>query len=301
MKRLPAILLLLAAAGVAASFCVVILDEREQAFRSFLQQADYERFGIRLNEPSLTEPGWYLRIPVLHDLRRYEKRLQRYDADPRDLFTSEKLQIKVDYFAMWRIEEPRRFFQSLKTVGGALQRLDNTLYSKVRDTLGKHPLSALLSPERTAIMRTIAEECDGELRDRGIRVVDVRIRRTQYQPENLAQVYGRMRSERQAAAKKHRAEGEERARTIRAEADLESQIELANARRESSRIRGEGDALAAKVYAEAYGQDEEFYAFARSLEAYRQAFDAETTLVLSPSSPFLKYLFGDGAAGPPTR
>lgn len=291
-------LLLAAALGVAASFCVVILDEREQGFRTLFSEAEFEVFGVSLNQASLTEPGWYVRIPLVHQITRYERRLQRYDSVPRDLFTSEKLRIKVDYYVMWRIDDPELFRVSLKTRDAALRQIDNITFAKVRDTLAKHPLAALLSEKRSDLMKTIAEESDRELRERGVRVEDLRIRRTEYQQANLERVYDRMRSERMAVAKRHRAEGEESARTVRAEADLASQKIRADATREATRISGEADAEAASVYAEAYGQDPEFYAFVRSLEAYRAALEGETTLVLTPESPFLKYLLEDGVPTP---
>ena len=299
MTRALSVLLLVIALGVAASFCIVILDEREQAFRSLLGQPDFELFGFQINQPSLTKPGVYVRIPLLHRLERYDRRLLRYDAEARDAYTSEKLLIMVDYFAMWRIEDPQRFFETNQTIENALRRLDTITYSEVRESLGRQPLTALLSAQRDEITASIVGETDQALRRFGIRIHDLRIRRTDYVAENLPGIYERMRTERSAVAKKYRAEGEERARTMRAEADLESQVVRAEAQRESETIRGEGDALAAKIYAEAYSQDAEFYAFVRSLEAYRSALDEETTLILSPKSPFLKYLFQDGAV--PTR
>ena len=299
MSRALTALLLLVALGVAASFCVVILDEREQAFRALLGEPEFDAFGFQINQPVLTKPGVYLRIPVLHQLERYDRRLLRYDVEAREAYTSEKLLISVDYFAMWRIENPRLFYESNQTMGGALRRLDTITYSIVRESLGRQPLTALLSPERDEIMADIIREADQALSQFGIRVRDLRIRRTDYVADNLPGIYQRMRTERSAVAKKHRAEGEERARTVRAEADLESQVVRAEAQRESIVIRGEGDALAAKIYADAYSRDPEFYAFWRSLEAYRQALDEQTTLVLSPESPFLRYLFQDGPAPTP--
>jgi membrane protease subunit HflC len=172
------------------------------------------------------------------------------------------------------------------------------IHSAVRSVLDQHQLTEILSPKRAEIMRQITEQADATLRERGIRVDDVRLRRTDYPPANLARIYGRMQTERQRFAKKFRAEGEERARKIRAVADLESQVVLAGAQREATRTRGEGDAEAAAIYADAYSRDREFYAFLRSLEAYRQALDDQTTVILSPNSPFLRYLFQNGAKRP---
>jgi membrane protease subunit HflC len=295
MRRGFVILLLLAAFGVAASFCIVILDEREQAFRTFLNDPDFKMFGAQLGQPVLTEPGWYVRVPGLQQLYLYDRRLLRYDAKPRDLYTSEKLLIQVDYYAMWHIEDPRLFFESVKTYEEASRRLDTVTYSEVRKTLAQHPLSDLLSPERTVLMSQITEACDATLSSLGIRVADLRLRRTNYPETNLVRVFERMRTERDRFAKRYRAEGEEEARAIRSRAERESEVLRAEAGRKSEQIRGEGDARATSIYAEAYGQDAEFYAFVRSLEAYRKALDAQTTVIMSPSSPFLRYLFQDSS------
>jgi membrane protease subunit HflC len=142
-------------------------------------------------------------------------------------------------------------------------------------------------------MQTIAQNSAAKLAPLGIQLVDLKIRRTDYPQANLDRIFQRMRTERQRFAKKFRAEGEESARTIRAKADRESQVLRADAQRRSAELRGEGDALAARIYAEAYGKDPEFYAFMRSLEAYQKALDDQTTLILSPKLPFLRYLFSN--------
>jgi membrane protease subunit HflC len=299
MRRGFVILLLLAAFGVVASFCIVILDEREQAFRTFLNDPDFKVFGVQLGETVLTEPGWYVRIPGLQQLYVYDRRRLRYDAKPRDLYTSEKLLIQVDYYAMWRIADPRLFFESVKTYEEASRRLDTVTYGEVRKTLAQHPLSDLLSPRRTVLMNSITEACDATLGSFGIQIADLRLRRTDYPQTNLARVFDRMRTERDRFAKRYRAEGEEEARAIRSRAERESEVLRAEATRKSEQIRGEGDARATNIYAEAFSQDAEFYAFVRSLQAYRKALDDQTTLILSPNSSFLRYLFPDSGQPAP--
>jgi membrane protease subunit HflC len=163
----------------------------------------------------------------------------------------------------------------------------------VRKTLGLHTLADLLSAQRRQITQTIAENCGAKLAPLGIRLVDLKIRQIDYPETNLARIFDRMRSERERDAKKFRAEGEEQARTVRAEADLESQRIRAGATKRSEQLRGEGDAKAAAIYAEAYGRDPEFYGFVRSLAAYRDALDDETTVILSPNLPFLKHFFSN--------
>ncbi len=294
MSRRIVTLLLLLTLAVVGSFCIVILDERQQAFRTLLNDPEPTLFGYSLNRPVLTKPGWYFRIPGLHQLYTYDRRLLRYEANPRDLYTSEKLLLEVDYYAIWRIADPQLFFESIRTLPEALGRLDTITYSEVRRTLAQHSLADLLSRERLAIMRVITENSAAKLSPLGIELVDLKLRRTDYPEANLDRIFQRMRTERERFAKKFRAEGEEQARIIRANADRESQVIRAEAARESATLRGEGDAAAARIYANAYGKDPEFYAFTRSLEAYKKALDDETTLILSPKLPFLRYLFLDG-------
>ena len=227
-----------------------------------------------------------------HQLYRYEKRRMRYDrGDPLELQTSEKLLIEVDYYAVWRIADPERYFKSIRTRDAALRRLDTVTYSAVQQTLARHTLADLLSEKREEISRTITRNSIEGLRPDGIEVLDLRIRRTVYPEANLPQVYSRMRTERNRFAMKFRAEGEEQSRAIRSAADRESLIIVSTAERDSAKLRGEGDAEATRIYAEAFGQDTEFYEFLRTLEAYKLALNDQTTLILSPDAPFLKYLF----------
>ncbi len=299
MTRRLVTLLLILTAVVVGSFCVVILDEREQAFRTLLNDPDPRVMGVSLNRAVLIEPGWYFRVPGLHQFHRYDGRLLRYEAKPRELYTSEKLLLSVDYYAMWRVSHPQLFFESVRTLPQAMRRLDTITYSELRQTLAQHTLGDLLSQKRPAIMRKITKNSATKLAPLGITLTDLKIRRTDYPQANLDRIFQRMRSERERFAKKFRAEGEEAARTIRSEADRDSQLVRAKARRESTALRGEGDAQAAQIYAEAYSEDAEFFAFVRSLEAYEKALDKETTLILSPKLPFLKYFFSNRVA--PTR
>ena len=304
MRRAVSLLgLLLVAAGVFAAFCVGILDQREIAFRTLLNEADFEIGGVRLNEPILDEPGLYLRIPVIHQVEVYDGRLLRFDARPQNAYTSGQDLVLLDYYAMWRIEDPRLFYEAFRQGGieAARSRIDNTTYGKLRNELARHALSDLLSDRREEIVAKIARDSAEELtrQGQGIRIVDLQIRGLAYPEQNLDAVHRRMRSERERFALRARAEGEEQARRIRSEADEQVRITLAEAERDAERLRGEGDAEATAIYAAAYGRDPEFYAFTRSLEAYRKALDEQTTLVLSPEVPFLRYLFEMGRGLPP--
>jgi membrane protease subunit HflC len=297
-RRLAWAVVAVVAVAVFVRFCVVILDEREQAFRTLLNNPEFKIFGFQINEPALTEPGLYVRIPGLHQLYRYERRKLRYDAEPRELYTTEKVLIEVDYFATWQIEDPRLFFESVRTYPDALRRLDSITYSELRETLALHPLSDLLSEKRSLITRAVAERCDQKFKPLGIRIHDLRIRRSDYPEGNRGRIFVRMRTERERFAKKFRAEGGEAALEIRSRADRESRVIRAEATRQSETIRGEGEARATETYAQAYNQDRDFYAFVKSLETYRMSFDDSTRLVLTPRSYFLRYLFPNSKTTP---
>ena len=288
-------LLVVATVAVVSLFCVVILDEREEAFRTLLNQPEPTVFGLALNRPNLTEPGWYFRVPGLHEMYRYDRRNRLFHSAPRSLVTVDRTLIDVDYYVIWRIADPQLFFQSNRgDFSSAVQRLDELSYSQVRETVNRHPLSDLLTTTRAEIEGAIAKSTDAALTALGIQVVDLRLGGTLYPETNVSRVYERMRTERNRFALKFRAEGEQQARSIRSKADGESLVLLAEAEREALRLRGEGDASAARIYADAYGADPEFYAFVRSLEAYRNTIDGKTTLVLSPDKEFFRYLEGQG-------
>ena len=291
MSRWISLLLVVLTLAVASLFCVVILDEREQAFRTLLNEPEPRILGLSLNRPNLTEPGWYLRVPFLHEFYRYDRRNLHYHSTPHSLNTVDRTLVDLDYYVIWRIANPQRFFESNRGEAAALQRIDELTYSEVRETVNQHTLPDLLSDRRAEVEREITSSAARALEPLGVSVVDVRIGGTLYPEANVGRVFERMRTERSRFALKFRAEGEQQARGIRSKAEGDSQVILAEAERESLRLRGEGDAEAAHTYADVYGADPEFYSFVRSLEAYRKSLDPATTLVLSPKSSFLKYLF----------
>ena len=295
MSRFVVLGLLLATVAVAGFFCVVVLDEREQGFRTFLGAPDTLLGAV------LDEAGPYLRVPGLQSIDVYDKRLQRYDSEPKEVQLADGKLMEVDYFVAYRIEDPQLYREQLSGSSTRLERfLDDNSFGPVRDVLGQYGLDDLLSERRVLVMKEIATAMAETLKPRGIEVVDVRLRRTDYPEGNLPQTYARMNSERQRLSRKSRAEGSEEAQKIRSKADLDSQLLRAEANRQSAELRGEGDSDATRIYAEAYNRDPEFYSFQRSLEAYRIALDDQTTLILSPQVPFLRHLFDDGK-GPSTR
>jgi membrane protease subunit HflC len=247
---------------------------------------------VQLGEPVRTvrEPGLYFKIPFVQSVIYFDKRLLLYDAAPKELLTRDKQQLVVDNFARWRIVEPLAFYTSLRTEAAAQSRLDDIIYSNVRENLGRRTLNEIVSTRRTELMNEISRASDVKLRDYGIEVVDVRIKRADLPEKNEQNVFRRMRAERERQAKKFRAEGDEEARKIRALADKERRIIMAEAGKRAEIVRGGGDAQAVKIFADAYGRDLDFFEFQRTLEAYDRSLTSDTRLVLSPDSEFLRYL-----------
>ena len=247
---------------------------------------------VQLGEPVRTvqAPGLYFKLPLIQNVLYFDKRLLAYDAAPREVLTKDKQQLVVDNFSRWRIRDPLQFYRSVRNEAGGQSRLDDVIYSIVRESLGRHTLREIMNEKRTEVMAEVTRESDVKARDYGIEVTDVRIKRADLPEKNELNVFNRMRTERERLAKKFRAEGDEEARKIRSESDKEVQILMAEARKQSEILRGQGDAQAVKIFADAYGRDPEFYQLVRTLEAYRLSITEGTTLILSPNSEFFRYL-----------
>ena len=252
------------------------------------QQAIVLQFGRPMR--TITEPGLYFKTPLAQNVIFFEKRLLEYDASPKELITQDKQQLVVDNFSRWRIVDPLLFYKTVITVGGAQSRLDDIIYSNLRQATGRMTLRDVVSGDRAAFMSSVTENSDKRARTYGIEVIDVRIKRTELPEKNELNVFNRMRTERQRQAKKFRAEGEEESRKIRSSAQRDKEIILAEAKREAEVIRGTAQNQATTIYAEAYGRDPDFYAFMRTLEAYEKTLNSRTTVVLTPASEFLRLL-----------
>jgi membrane protease subunit HflC len=290
-------LLVLLAALVVVGLSVQVLDERQVAFRTLLGSPDPALFPWMKSE--LVGPEVYLKLPLLHQVDVYDRRIKRFESAKRELPMDQE-PIEIGYFVIWRIGDVRVMRENLLPTQ-ILPLIDDKTYSAVRNELALHKLADLLTAERAEIVEHIGEASRAELARVGIEVLGIGLSDIEYPEKNLENVFARMRQGRVRLAKKLRAEGEEGARNIRADADRDVQVELARADKQAAALRGEGDARAAEIYAQAYDQEREFYDFVRSLEAYRKSLDAQTTLVLSPEDPFLKYFFGSGAPKPVTR
>jgi len=287
MKRLLLIVLAALAAGVGLVIAgdygfgpIVITREGEQ------------KIILRLGDPrAVTQPGVALRIPLLETVRSYDRRLLYLNEPPNAIQTRDQEGLVVDNYVAWRIADPVQFFSSFPAGRSQAEpQIDQVVRAAVREVVGQHTLADVLTGKRSEIMQTITEKTNRALGKFGIALEDVRINRTELPKGTEENVFARMKAERERQARKFRAEGGERARRIRAEADREARVIVANARRDSEIARGEGDAQAARIYAEAYGADPKLYAFVRSLEAYRKTLGEHTTLVLSPRSEFFRFL-----------
>jgi membrane protease subunit HflC len=247
---------------------------------------------VQLGEPVrvVREPGLYWKIPFIQQVTYFDRRLLDYDASSKDILTIDKQQLSVDNYSRWRIADPLQFYRTVRDERGAQSRLDDIVYSDLRETLGRHTLREIVSDKRDQLMADVTARSAEKAKVYGIEVVDVRIKRADLPEKNEQTVFGRMRSERERQAKKFRAEGDEEARKIRSESDKQVLILLADATQQAEVIRGEGDANATRIFAEAYGRDPDFYAFQRTLEAYRTALASGTTVILSPKSEFFRFL-----------
>ena len=247
---------------------------------------------VALGKPvrTITEPGLKFKIPFYHQVTFFDKRYLDYDAPARDVITSDKKSMVIDNFAKWRIVDPLKVYQAFQTQRGALQRLDDVIYSELRVELGRHELAEIVSANRALIMKLVSDRSNEKASTYGLEVLDVRIKRADLPEQNEKAIFQRMQAERERQAKQYRAEGEEEAQKIRSEAEKDKEIILAEAYKTSQEIRGEGEARAYKIYANAYKQDPKFFEFVRSMEAYKKTFAQDTTMVLTPDSEFLKFL-----------
>ena len=285
MNRIVVILVaVLAIVGVSSAF---IVSETEYAIKFQLGRivkADYE-------------PGLHFKVPFINNVRKYDRRLLTLDTSAEKMLTSEQTFVAVDSFIKWHIVDVSRFYTA--TQGNevvALARLDSIVKDRIRNQIAARTLVEVVSEQRVSTMQDIAREANNAAADLGIEVVDVRIKAIELPDDVRDSVHRRMAADRQKEANLYRFEGREEAERIRADADRQARVILAEAERDGQTIRGAGDARSTEIYASAYGQDEEFFAFYRSLQAYHSAFgDGNDVMVLDPSSKFFEYFRVDVA------
>jgi membrane protease subunit HflC len=287
MKR-SILLILVAALGVLGISSLFIVTETEYAIK--FQLGRIIRYDF--------EPGIHIKLPFVNNVRKFDNRLLTLDTSPEQMITSEQKFVAVDSFVKWRIVDVSRFYTS--TQGNeriALNRLDSIVKDRIRNQIASRTLVQVISEQRVSTMQDIAREANIAAAEFGIEVVDVRIKAIELPDDVRESVFRRMAADRQKEANLYRFEGRESAERIRADADREVQILLAEAERDGQTLRGEGDATATEIYADSFGQDEEFYAFTRSLQAYGNSFGSNSdVMVLNPASSFFEY-FGSDTAG----
>jgi membrane protease subunit HflC len=246
--------------------------------------------------------GLYMKIPFIQKIIVLEDRILEYDSEPTDIVTKDKKHLLVDNFARWRIVNPLRFIQTVRTENGAQARLDDIIYSVLREELARSDLVEIVRTEnipaleehittgREVIMSAVTKKANAAAGRYGIQVIDVRIKRADLPKENLAAIFNRMKAERSRISKRYRSEGEEQAAMIRAETDRDVKIILADAYKEAEATKGKGDGKAAAIYANAYSEHEDFYEFVQSLETIEKSTSSRDQLIMSTSSGVFKYL-----------
>ena len=247
---------------------------------------------LELSKPKkiVTEPGLYFKIPVLQKVRYFSKQLLDNDSPPTEVITRDKKNLLIDNFSLYRIIDPLKFLETVRTENGARARLDDIVYSELRVEIGTHNLIDVVTENRNLIMAKVTEESNIKAAEYGIEMADVRIKRVDLPPEIANSIFNRMRTERQRIAMEYRSEGKEESTKIRAQTDKEKTILIAQAYKQEQTIRGEGDGMATKIYADAFSKDPKFYNFIRSMEAYKKSLKTGTTILLSEDSEFLNFL-----------
>ena len=282
------------AAAAAALFVLVgtmifTVDQRQHAIIFQLGEVREE----------ISEPGLYFKWPLIQNVRFFDKRILTLDsAEPERFITSEKKNVLVDSFVKWRIVDPKLYYISVAgDEARARTRLAQTVNAGLREEFGKRTVHDVVSGERDKIMEQMREKADLDARKIGVQIVDVRVKRVDLPSEVSESVYRRMDAERKRVANELRSEGSAEAEKIRADADRQREIIVAEAYRDAQKVKGEGDAKAAAIYAQAFNQNPEFYSFYRSLEAYRGSFKNKgDVIVVEPNSDFFKYMKSMGRA-----
>ena len=276
-----ALLGFMAAGAVLLALSLFTVDETQTALRFQLGEIVEANY----------KPGLHWKWPLINNIRKFDRRLQTLDTEPERFLTAEKKNVIVDSFAMWRIEDALRFYTA---VGGdptqANVRLDQIVKDGLRSEFSKRTIQEVVSGDRDQIMETLTRLLKEQATQLGIASVDVRIKRIDLPPDVSNSVFSRMKAERLRVAKDFRSRGGEAAERIRADADRQGTVLLAEAYRDAERQRGEGDAQATDIYAQAYSKNPDFYSFHRSLTAYRQSFGAkDDVLILQPDFQFFRY------------
>ena len=247
---------------------------------------------LQFGEPIrvVKDPGLQFKIPLVQNVEYFDKRLLLFDNPVEEIISADKKRLIVDSFARYKIEDPLRYFQTIRFESTLTNRLGSIINDSLRQVLGRVPLNSVISEKRSALLEEVAVLVSAAAKDFGLQIEDVRIRRADLPTANSDAIFRRMQTERQQEASQYRAEGEEQSRILKAQAEKEKTILLADAERTSDILRGEGDGEKNKILGEAFSKDPEFFSFYRSMQAYINAISAEdTTMILSPDSTFFEY------------
>jgi membrane protease subunit HflC len=275
-------------AGIGVLLAIIVLAGSFFTV-SETQQAIVLQFGAvkRIDQTA----GLKFKVPFIQDVVIYEKRLLDIVSQPQEVILADQRRLVVDAYAVYRIVDPLKFYQAVRTDEGARLRLTSSINATLRDVLGGTTVTTMLSKDREGVMQSIREKVNAAATPLGLVVADVRISRANFPPSISQSIYGQMNSERQREAAQFRAQGAELAQEIKSKADREKTVILADAKRQADILHGEGDAQATQIYADAFGRDPEFYAFYRSLEAYKKSLGGDNAqYILSPNSDFLHYM-----------
>lgn len=288
MKRHSAVVLIaLVVIGLVLSMSVYTIDQRRAAIKFQLGEV----VAVQ------TEPGLYFLVPVLQNVRLFDTRIQTLDArDAERFLTSENKNVLVDSFVKWRVINVKQYYVSVRGDSLAAEaRISQTVNDALRAEFAKRTVHDVVSGQRETIMNTVADKVDQDVKGIGVEVVDVRLKRVDLVPEISSDVYRRMESERKRVANELRATGQAEGEKIKADADRQRQVIVAEAYRDAQKVKGEGDAQSARIYAEAFQRNPEFYSFYRSMEAYKQTLRSRSdVMVVDPSSDFFKYFKSPG-------
>jgi membrane protease subunit HflC len=287
-KLLAVIGVVLVIGGILAMSSFFIVDQTEQAL------------VLQLGQPRrvIREPGLWIKRPFIENVIDYDNRVLDFEPPHEEVIVSDQKRLVADTYTRYRIVNPLLFYQTVGSEAGVRARLAALVSGSLRRVLGSVTLNDVLSVKRAAIMAQIRDDVAVQAKDFGIDVVDVRLRRADLPEENSQAIYARMQSEREQQARQYRGEGAEAAQNVRANAERERTVILAEAQRDAQRVRGDGDAQSIKTYADAFGQDKEFFAFYRSLQAYRDALNGkDTSFVLTPEGNFFRFFGGWAGEG----
>ena len=289
-KLTTKVLIVSVAVLIVASMSMFVVDQRQNAIV----------FQLGEMKKVITEPGLNFKVPLVQNVRFFDSRILTLDAgEPERFITAEKKNVMVDAFIKWRIVDVKQYY--LSVTGDEVRaktRLLQTVNSSMREEFGKRTVNEVVSGEREKIMTVLREKTDADARKIGVQVLDVRLKRVDFPPEISESVYRRMDAERKRVANELRASGAAEGEKIKADADKQREVILAEAYRDAQKTKGEGDAKAAALYAAAFGRNTEFYSFYRSLEAYKQSFKNKgDVMVLDPSSAVFKYLKSPSKTG----